>query len=318
MMERRPFTVIGGFLGAGKTTLLNRVLCEAAGPRYAVLVNDFGSLAIDEALIAKHDGQTIALSNGCICCSMSGGLISAMLELMQNPGRFDHILVEASGVAEPDRIMDFARLDPLLEPDAILVLADAETIAARLDDPLTGEVVGQQLRSADMVLLNRIDLAGPGRLTSSETRIASLTRAPILRCREAEIPPDVIIGTRLHRRSGDGGHSPHADAETFFRTRSFLADTPVDRVAFENLARQLPPRVIRGKGILTFADAPGKAFVWQRVGERVTLSPSAVQPPPPHSRLVLIATGEIDIDPGPAGFSEAQANGEEVAPSSTR
>jgi G3E family GTPase len=169
--EPKPFTVIGGFLGAGKTTLLNRVLAGARGPRYAVLVNDFGALAIDEALISAHDGQTIALANGCICCSMSDGFITAMLTLMQAPERFDHVLIEASGVSEPDRIMDFARLDPLLVPDAILVLVDAETLTARLSDPKVGEVVATQIRTADILVLNKTDLVSRETAETVETTL---------------------------------------------------------------------------------------------------------------------------------------------------
>ena len=146
----RPFTVIAGFLGAGKTTLVNRILSQTEGTRYAVLVNDFGAINVDAGLIAEHDGQTLALTNGCICCSMADGFVQTMLQLMADPGAFDHVIVEASGVAEPSKIMDFARLDPQLQPDAIVTLVDAETVAERLADARVGEMVAAQIRQSDL------------------------------------------------------------------------------------------------------------------------------------------------------------------------
>src|ERR1700748_2298313 len=102
-----PFTVIGGFLGAGKTTLLNRLLAGETGRRFAVLVNDFGALDIDSRLIARHGGDTIALANGCLCCTIGDSLVTNLLALLETPERFDHIVVEASGVADPARVADF-------------------------------------------------------------------------------------------------------------------------------------------------------------------------------------------------------------------
>ena len=201
MMTPRPFTVVGGFLGAGKTTLVNRILRGAAGTRYAVLVNDFGAINVDAGLVAAHDGQTMALTNGCICCSLSDGFIETMLRLMADPGAFDHVIVEASGVAEPGRIMDFARLDPLLSPDAVLALADAETLLDRLADPRIGDVVARQVAQGDLLLLNKTDLAGPEAQAAATERLRALNQdAPILPCRDADLPLPVLLGTgsRLH------------------------------------------------------------------------------------------------------------------------
>ena len=127
------FTVIGGFLGAGKTTLLNHLLAEPSGVRYAILVNDFGELNIDESLIASHDGQTISLANGCVCCSIADDFIETIIQLVRRIDEFDQVVVEASGVSEPERIMDIARLDPELQPNGIVVLADAADAALFLE-----------------------------------------------------------------------------------------------------------------------------------------------------------------------------------------
>jgi G3E family GTPase len=302
-LSPRPFTVIGGFLGAGKTTLLNRVLGASRGVRYAVLVNDFGALAIDEALITAHDGQTIALANGCICCSMSDGFITAMLRLMREPERFDHVLIEASGVSEPDRIMDFARLDPQLAPDAILVLVDAETVARRLADPKVAEVVATQIRTADIVILNKTDLVTPEDADAVEATIRGLNPvAPIPRSSMAALPLAVLLGTGAHIEPSDG-HGHHHHAESLFQTQAFTAREPLDRAAFDVFAAALPASVIRGKGVLVFADAPGRAMIWQRVGARMVMMHRREDQSHANSNLVLIGTEEIDTS-GAAGLFE--------------
>ena len=135
-MDRQiTFTVIGGFLGAGKTSFVNRLLANADEIRFAILVNDFGALNIDQSLIASQDSKIMQLSNGCICCSLAGGLVDAMVSLMEWRERIDHILIEASGVSYPGRIMDFARIDPELRPGLTLVLVDAASMPSHLNDP---------------------------------------------------------------------------------------------------------------------------------------------------------------------------------------
>ena len=131
-----PFTVLGGFLGSGKTTLLNRLLNMTKEIRYAVLVNDFGELSIDEHLITAHDGETIALANGCMCCSMADGFISALTMVMDRADQFDQMVVEASGVSNPRRIMDIAKLDPGLSPNGAIVLVDAPQFHNQLTDSM--------------------------------------------------------------------------------------------------------------------------------------------------------------------------------------
>src|SRR4051794_19414238 len=122
-----PLTVIGGYLGAGKTTLLNRLLHQNEGRRFAVLVNDFGSINIDAALIASHDGETMSLTNGCICCSLANGFLTALTQLRNRAEPPEHIIVEASGVADPLKIAQYGHT-PGFRLESIIVLADAETV----------------------------------------------------------------------------------------------------------------------------------------------------------------------------------------------
>ena len=165
----KPFTVIGGFLGAGKTTLLNRVLSESSGIRFAVLVNDFGAINIDQSLVRSHDGSTLNLSNGCICCSLADGFVNTMLDLMQRADSFDHIVVEASGVSEPQRIMDIALLDPELHPDAIVTLIDSLNFEQSISDPAISRVIEAQVECADLLVLNKQDLELVSLFTSKMT-----------------------------------------------------------------------------------------------------------------------------------------------------
>ncbi len=120
-MPRIPFSVIGGFLGAGKTTLLNHWLRHAQGQRLALLVNDFGAINIDADLIEAHAGDTIALTNGCVCCQIGDDLSLALLRVLDSARRFDAVIVEASGVADPGRIAQLGRADPRLRLDAVIV-----------------------------------------------------------------------------------------------------------------------------------------------------------------------------------------------------
>src|SRR5882762_6849257 len=129
-----PFTVIGGFLGAGKTTLLNRLLRQAGGRRFAVLVNDFGALDIDGGLVAEHGGDTVSLANGCLCCTIGDSLVTTLMALLERPDRFDHVVVEASGVADPGRIADLAVLEPRLTRDGVIVVVDAGEVRGRAAD----------------------------------------------------------------------------------------------------------------------------------------------------------------------------------------
>ena len=170
-----PFTVIGGFLGAGKTTLLNHLLTQSSGIRFAVLVNDFGDLNIDESLISSHEGQTISLANGCVCCSISNDFNRTMINLVKRIEEFDQVVVEASGVSEPDRIMDIARLDPELSPSGIVVLVDAAEVQNRSKDPYINNIVLKQLQAAELLIVNKTDLVSREKLSELEVWLENVS-----------------------------------------------------------------------------------------------------------------------------------------------
>lgn len=294
-MEPRPFTVIGGFLGAGKTTLVNRLLSAAEGVRYAVLVNDFGAVNVDATLIAAHDGRTMALTNGCICCSLADGFITTMLRLMEEPESFDHVIVEASGVALPDRIMDFARLDPLLLQDAVVVLADAETLITRLGDRHVGEVVAQQIAEADIVLVTKLDLAEAGAFEAVTMEVrARNPQATILSGDPASLPVGALLGTG----TGQGKAPERTHLHTTFYTLTLRAEAPISPEAFSQFAATLPPSVLRGKGRVALAGQNG--VLWQRVGTRMETVPLAEVFQ--VSELVLIGLEPLDHSNVPEGM----------------
>ncbi|MGE8641526.1 MAG: CobW family GTP-binding protein, partial [Achromobacter sp.] len=159
-VARIPLTVVGGFLGAGKTTLLNHVL-SASRRRAAVLVNDFGPIDIDAGLVAQQADAVIRLANGCVCCSMAGGLDDALARVLALDPLPEWIVIEASGVSDPSRIAQVGMCDPLLQLEGVVVLVDVANVRALAADPLLSDTVARQLKAADLLVLNKTDLATP-------------------------------------------------------------------------------------------------------------------------------------------------------------
>ncbi len=270
-----PVTVIGGYLGAGKTTLLNRLLADPQGVRLAVVVNDFGSVNIDAALIANREGETISLTNGCVCCSIGDNLALALHDLAERPDGPEHIVIEASGVADPARIADYAASHPRLFLDGIVVVADAETVRARVRDKYVGDLVRQQLAAADVVMLSKTDLIEAEAYRqvrewiSAETPGARVVAAP----GTGEVADLLLSGTVGHaapyRRQADDAHARQ------FATWSFVRRQTLDGDALRTAIAALPAAVVRAKGIVRLAEAPERRFVLQLVGRRWSLEPEA-------------------------------------------
>lgn len=288
-----PFTVIGGFLGAGKTTLLNHVLRHTT-ERIAVLVNDFGATPIDADLVAAHDGDTIALANGCVCCTMAGDLARSLLALRDADPPFDRVVTEASGVADPRKIAQYGTT-PGFRLDGVIVLADACTLGPTLDDERIATQVGTQLERADVVVLNKIDLASSDQISSTAELLAQRCPAvPVLQAVHGAVPLPVLFDVDpapLDRDVIDeaGDHQSHASHG--FETLTMATDRPISRPRLAEIAREFPAGVLRAKGIVV--DESGAHWVLQRVGatDKVTPYP-ATSPRPAHSigRIVLIGT----------------------------
>lgn len=243
--------MLGGFLGAGKTTLVNHLLRHAEGRRLAVMVNDFGELPIDADLIQSRDGDVLSLANGCVCCSTGGDLLRALVTVLDAPQRPDHLLIEASGVADPDRLADMARADPDLRLSGVVVLADSGRIERLLADPHIGAQVRQQLAAADLLVLNKQDLApGPdlaGRM------LAHAPGAAIVPARQAALPLDVVLGD-LAPRGAWRAQALEAAHETQFARWMRLGGPPMSEAALRRALAQIPPGVLRLKGFVALDD----------------------------------------------------------------
>ncbi|KIN61099.1 Cobalamin synthesis protein, P47K [Sulfitobacter noctilucae] len=160
-MTTLPLTVISGYLGAGKTTLINRILADPQGLRLMVMVNDFGAINIDQSLIAAMGEDVIALTNGCVCCTMGADLFMALGDALDRRPRPDHLIIEASGIADPKSIANAAIAEPDLRYAGIVTLVDALNIETLIADRLVGPQVRQQIAAADMVVQTKRDARMP-------------------------------------------------------------------------------------------------------------------------------------------------------------
>lgn len=255
-MSRRaiPVTVVGGYLGAGKTTLVNHVLRQAQGRRIIVLVNDFGDIAVDSALVAAREGDKLTLANGCVCCSIGGDLFAAFDCAIEREPAADAILIEASGVAEPERIADFARAEPDLALDSIVVLADARLIERQLADTYVGATVARQLAAADLLLLNKRDLVAASTLAALRRRLVGLApRATLLETRDSGIPLELLFGADPASRFACT--TPLVvDHEAMFERWSHPDTAFADETALRHAIARLPPGVHRLKGFVRLRD----------------------------------------------------------------
>lgn len=287
-----PLTVIGGYLGAGKTTVLNRLLGNADGLRIAVLVNDFGDINIDADLIESADGETIALTNGCTCCTLADGLATVLAELRQRSEDFDHIVIESSGVADPLKIghTGAAFGFPLF---GVAVVVDAEQIRTQSADKYVGDTVMRQLRCADLLIVNKCDLAEPGELESLQAWLAdTVPDMPTLMTQAGRVDTGILL-----RRST--ASAVEAGSHDSFESWSFQAEAPLERGDIEIFLSALPPGVVRAKGILRLADDATHEYLLQRVGRRTSLLPlkTVTSEAPTETRLVVIGVpGSIDAE----------------------
>jgi len=269
-VRRLPFTVIGGFLGAGKTTLLNRLLRAADGRRFAVLVNDFGAIDIDSRLVVAHGGDTISLANGCICCSIGDSLVMALIRVLERAETLDHVVVEASGVADPARIAELALIEPMLHGDGVIVLADATSVRDRAADRYLSDTVTRQLAAADLLILNKADLVAPEALRDTAAWLGEQAPgARLLTAAQAAVP----VAALFDLPASDHPAAPMAAPP--FRRWSFSTRRSLPRDSLLSALAALPDSVLRGKGMLRLAEDPTRQTILQMVGRRVELTVGA-------------------------------------------
>ena len=300
-MNPIPFTVIGGYLGAGKTTLLNHLLANTRGLRIAALVNDFGSVNIDAELIRDHDGETMNLANGCLCCSLVNGFAVAIRSIGSQSERFDRIVIEASGVAYPEKIAQYGQMYRL-PLDGIVVLADAEQVRTQAENKYVGDTVVRQFAQADLIVLNRTDLVSAGAAADLRSWLRALAPCtPIVEAVHSNVPLDVLLGWHdertlstdaAYRRPTRDDH--HLDA---FETWTIERTTPCSRDDLKRFAATLGPHIYRAKGFVHLGEDPLRSYLYQQVGQRLSLAPDTPwKPDSRRTRLVVIGRrGATDV-----------------------
>jgi G3E family GTPase len=272
-----PVTVLTGYLGAGKTTLLNRILSEQHGKKYAVIVNEFGELGVDNDLVVNADEEVFEMNNGCICCTVRGDLIRIIEGLMKRKDRFDGILVETTGLADPGPVAQTFFTDDDVKAktrlDAIVTVIDAKHFLGQLEQ---GSEAEQQVAFADVILLNKTDLVSAEELAKVEDRIRGINRyARIFRTEKSQIELEAILDKgafdlgRILEFEPDflhSGHDHHHEDEV--RSLSITADRPVDPDRFQKwmgaLLQIKGADIFRSKGILAIDGAP-RRYVYQGV-----------------------------------------------------
>ena len=300
MSDKIPVTVLTGYLGAGKTTLLNRILSEPHGQKFAVIVNEFGEIGIDNDLVVGADEEVFEMNNGCICCTVRGDLVRIIDGLMRRKGKFDAIILETTGLADPAPVAQTFFVDENIgrktRLDAVVTVADAKWLLARLKDAPEAK---NQIAFADVIILNKTDLVKPDELAEVEGRIRAINPyAKLHKTQRCQVPLQEVLGRNAfdldrildlepeflesgddhdhdhdhahdhaHEHAhGNGGLKHYHDED--MQSLSLASDKPLDSDKFfpwvQDLVQKDGPNILRCKGILSFKDDPER-FVFQGV-----------------------------------------------------
>jgi G3E family GTPase len=323
-----PLTILTGFLGAGKTTLLNHILHGEHGLKIAVLVNDFGAVNIDTQLVVGVEGETVSLSNGCICCTIRDDLLVAVIDLLKRPEPPEYILIETSGVSDPASVvLTFAmpEVARAIRVDSIVTVIDAEQLCT-LDDEYS-QLAYAQIAVADIIVLNKVDITPPDMLAQLKEDIGKfIPSARIYETSFAKVPLELLLGVgqydpvRVHQRTAkdvhvhgvdeasdhehdhDYHHDDHDhdhDHSLVFSTWSWSSDAPLALSKVRDFLEMLPKTIYRAKGFLWIAEFAAKRAVVQLVGRRASLrlGEAWAEGEARRNQLVFIAShGGIDAE----------------------
>ena len=253
MPSQIPVTVLTGYLGAGKTTLLNRILSEDHGKRYAVIVNEFGEVGIDNDLVVGADEEVFEMNNGCICCTVRGDLIRILDGLMMRNGRFDAIIIETTGLADPAPVAQTFFVDDDVQRrtrlDAIVTVVDAKHVLERLRDSHEAE---EQIAFADVILLNKTDLVSAEELALVEARIRTINAmATLHKTERTSIAIDQVIGKGAFDLSRILAIEP-----TFLDEEDHEHDSSITSISLTSAAPMDPERILPGLGEVTTRQGP--------------------------------------------------------------
>ena len=319
-----PVIVIGGFLGAGKTTLLNYMLSEQHGVKVGVLVNDFGAINIDAKLVIGVDGDTVSLANGCVCCSIRDDLIPACMSLMQRSNPPELLIVETSGVSEPQQVANtfmLPEIETIMFLDSILTVVDAEQLPAILQSEMAS-LARLQIQDADMLILNKVDLVDEKALEATKTlvqRIAPGTR--ILEATVGKVSLNLITSMGLHSLNkknesatdNQHSHDHKHENEHPFSTWHWTSDLPLSLPKLRSLIEKLPETIYRLKGIVYLEEMPSHQVEIQTVGKRFNMGDTELWGDKlRRSEIVIIASKNgIDQDTLQRAFDDCIGTGDE-------
>ncbi|MEQ9695901.1 GTP-binding protein [Shimia sp. SDUM112013] len=305
-----PLTILTGFLGAGKTTLLNHILTGDHGLKVGILVNDFGAINVDAELVVDVEDGMISLANGCVCCQIRDDLVDSVADLLGREDPVEYIILEASGVADPAGIymtfVDSAYRD-MIRLDSVTCVVDTDQVFS-YDDPDLAKLKLQQIGFADLVILNKVDLAGvEGSAKVKRWIEGHFSRVRIVPAVDCKVPLEILLSVgrfdeARHLAAADAAHDGHAhhhdhdhdhthDHGSYFSTWSHVFATPLNRRLLERMIkRELPANIYRCKGFVHLADDPAHRYVLQVVGRRMDLIRDAEWgDSPPCNRIVAIA-----------------------------
>lgn len=314
-----PVTVVTGFLGAGKTTLLNRILTERHGKKYAVIVNEFGEQGIDNDLVVDADEEVFEMNNGCICCTVRGDLIRILGGLMKRADKFDAIIVETTGLADPAPVAQTFFVDQDVvdrtKLDAIVTVADAVHLSDQLGEHHEAE---EQIAFADIVLLNKTDLVEADGLDRVENRIRKINPyAKIIRTEHCGANLDEVIGLnafsldRVLQVEPDFLTSDHDhEHDDDVKSLSLTSDVPLDLEKFQTWFGQLLQTrgrdILRSKGILDFKGEDDR-FVFQGVHMLMDGSPMGAWPEGARQSRIVFIGRDLDTMGLEDGFNACRA-----------
>lgn len=305
--QRLPVTIITGYLGSGKTTLVNHILTNNKKIKFAVIVNEFGEIGIDNELIVKTKEDIIELSNGCICCQVRGDLINMILNILKKHKNMQHLIIETSGVANPIPVAQtffLKELQQLTDLDAIITVVDADHFEHNLKQS-NGE---DQIKAADIILLNKKETVSDKKREHIKKEIQN--RAPharIIETSQSIIPLELILNIgqfdvkRFIDKKGEWKEEDH-DHDEFGNhiekdgiiSFMFKAEKPLDIQKFQLFAQNIPEAIFRSKGIIYFKGLENKA-VYQQVGRRIDVKTELLwQKEKKQTTLIFIGK---DFDP---------------------
>ena len=276
MSEKIPVTVLTGYLGAGKTTLLNRILTEPHGKKFAVIVNEFGEIGIDNDLVVGADEEVFEMNNGCICCTVRGDLIRIIEGLMKRKGKFDAIIVETTGLADPAPVAQTIFVDEDVSAraklDAVITVVDARWLKDQLK---SAPEVKNQIAFADVIVLNKIDLVSADELADVEKSIRAINAyATIHRTKRSAVSLDAVLGKnafdldRILDIAPEFLEDVHVHHDDTMQSVALTLSGDIDPEKFmpwiNEFTQTEGPNILRCKGILAFKDE-AKRFVFQGV-----------------------------------------------------